>query len=58
MQNIAKWAFFAHFPREAWGKFYKSWLKSNKFQIFQLILSIVNLTVQFLSRNNEISQKL
>ena len=29
----------------AWGKFYKSWLKSNKFQFFRLILPIVNLTV-------------
>ena len=33
-----KWAFLAHFPRGAWGEFYKSWLtcKSNKFQTFQL----------------------
>ena len=53
-----KWAFFANFLRGAWGEFYKSWPKSNKFQSFQLILPIVNLTVQFLSRNIEMSQKL
>ena len=37
-----KWASFVHFPRGAWGEFYKSWLKSNKFQFFRLILPIVN----------------
>ena len=37
--------FFAHFLRGAWGEFYKSWLKSNKFHSFRLILPIVNLTV-------------
>ena len=25
---------FAHFLRGAWDEFYKSWLKSNKFQSF------------------------
>ena len=39
VQNIAKMAFLA------WGQFYKSWLKSNKFQTFQIILPIFNLTV-------------
>ena len=29
-----EWAFFANFLRGAWGEFYKSWLKSNKFQSF------------------------
>ena len=37
MQNIAKWAFFARFPRGVWVEFYKSWLKSNKFYSFWLI---------------------
>ena len=36
---------FAQFLRGAWGEFYKSWLKSEKFQFFRLILPIVNLTV-------------
>ena len=39
-----RWAFFVHFPRGAWGEFYKSWFKSDKFQTFQLILPILNLT--------------
>ena len=45
VQNIAKMGVFAHSWRGAWGEFYKSWLKSNKFQTFQLILPILNLTV-------------
>ena len=45
VQNIAKMNVFAHFPRGAWGEFYKSCLKSNKFQTFQLIWPILNLTV-------------
>ena len=58
-RNIAKMGvFFAHFQRGAWGEFYKSWFKSNKFQSFRLILPIANLTVKFLSWNIEISQKL
>ena len=40
MENIAQMGVFAHFPRGAWGEFYKSWLKSNKFQTFELILPI------------------
>ena len=34
-----KWVSFARFPR---SEFYKSWLKSNKFQSFRLILPNVN----------------
>ena len=45
VQNIAKIGVFAHFPRGAWGEFYKSWLNSNKFQTVQFILPILNLTV-------------
>ena len=45
MQNIAKMGIFCSFPRGAWGEFYKSWLISNKFQSFQIILPNVNLTV-------------
>ena len=37
--------FLLNFARGAWGEFYKSWLKSNKFQFFHLSLPIVNLTV-------------
>ena len=33
-QNITKKSIIADFPRGAWGKLYKSWLKSNKFQSF------------------------
>ena len=40
---LLKCASFAHFPRGAWGEFYKSWHKSNKLQSFRLILPIVNL---------------
>ena len=43
VQNIAKIDVFAHFPREAWGEFHKSLLKSNKSQTFQLISPILNL---------------
>ena len=45
VRNISKMGVFAHFLRGAWGEFYKSCLKSNKFQFFRLILPIVNLTV-------------
>ena len=45
MQNIAKMGVFARFPWGAWGEFYKSWHKSNKFQSFRLILPNVNLIV-------------
>ena len=45
IRNIFKMGVFAHFLRGAWGEFYKSWLKSNKFQSFRLILPIVNFTV-------------
>ena len=59
MQNIAKnGCLFAHFPRGAWGDFYKSWHKSNRCRSFRLILPTVNLTVQYLSRNIEISLKI
>ena len=47
VQDIAKiggFFFFYHVPRGAWSEFNKSWLKSNKFQTFQSILSILNLT--------------
>ena len=43
--NVSKMGVFFHFLRGAWGKFYKSWLKSNKFQSFRLILPIVNLAI-------------
>ena len=56
--NISKMGVLGSFSEGSLVKFYKSWLKSNKFQSFRLILPIVNLTVQFLSRNIEISQKL
>ena len=45
VRNISKMDFFVHFLRGAWGEFYKSWLKSNKFQSFLLVLPVVNLTV-------------
>ena len=45
VRNISKMGVFSHFRRGAWDEFYKSWLKSNKFQSFQFILPIVNLTV-------------
>ena len=41
VQSIAKIVVFCS-GRGAWGEFYKSWLKSNKFQSFRLILPIVN----------------
>ena len=47
MQNIAKMNIFVHFSSGAWVHIYKSWLKSNEFQSFQLILPIVNLAVEF-----------
>ena len=56
VRNISKKGVFAHFLREAWGEFYKNWLKSNKFQSFRLMLPIINLTVYFLSRSIEISR--
>ena len=46
VQNIAKTSIFCSiFRGEPGASFYKSWLKSNKFQSFQLILPILNLTV-------------
>ena len=47
VRNISKMGVFYSFSagRLDWGEFYKSWLKSNKFQSFRLILPIVNLTV-------------
>ena len=42
-QISLKWAPFARFPSADWVEFYKSWLKSNKFQSFRLILQNVNL---------------
>ena len=44
VRNISKMAIFAHFLTGAWGEFYKSLLKSNKFQSLRLSLPIVNLT--------------
>ena len=40
VRNITKTGVFAHFLRGAWDEFYKSWLKSNKFQSFRLILQL------------------
>ena len=45
VRNIVKMAVFCSFSEGGWGEFYKSWLKSNKFQSFRLILPISNLTV-------------
>ena len=46
VRNISKTGIFCFiFLGEPGGVFYKSWLKSNKFQSFRLILPIVNLTV-------------
>ena len=45
VRNTSKMGVFAHFLRGAWDEFHKSWLKSNKFKSFRLILPIVNLTV-------------
>ena len=45
VQNIARMGVFFSFSKDTQGNFYKSWLKSNKFQTFQLILLILNLTV-------------
>ena len=40
-RNISKMGDFCTFSEGAWGEFDKSWLKSNKFQSFRLILPIV-----------------
>ena len=45
VRNISKMGVFCSFSEGSLGRFYKSWLKSNKFQSFRLILPIVNLTV-------------
>ena len=39
------WTFLPIFRGEPGASFYKSWLKSNKFQSFWLILPIVNWTL-------------
>ena len=56
MQNVTRMGAFCSFFEESLGKFYKSWLKSNRFQSFRLVLPIVNITVEYFSRNIEISQ--
>ena len=33
VQNISKMGIFCLFSEGAWGEFYKSWLKSNKFNL-------------------------
>ena len=59
MQNIAKiGVFLVVFRGESGASFTKVGLNRNKFQSFRLILPNVNLIVQYLSRNIEISQKL
>ena len=45
VQNISKMGTFCSFSERCLGEFHKSWLKSNKFKSFLLILPIVNLTV-------------
>ena len=46
VQNIAKMGVFCSFSEGSLGRlFYKSWLESNKFQSFRLILPIIDLTV-------------
>ena len=45
VRNISKMGIFCSFSEGSLGEFYKSWLKSNKFQSFRLTLPIVNLTV-------------
>ena len=45
VQNISKMGVFCSFSEGSMGRVLQSWLKSNKFQSFRLILPIVNLTV-------------
>ena len=45
VRNISKIGVVCSFSEGSLGEVCKSWLKSNKFQSFRLILPIVNLTV-------------
>ena len=45
VRNTSKMGDSFSFSEGAWGEFYKSWLKLNKFQSFRLIFPIVNLAV-------------
>ena len=45
VRNISKMGVFCSFSEGSLERVLQSWLKSNKFQSFRLILPIVNLTV-------------
>ena len=56
MQNIAKMDVFCSFSKGSLGQVLKSWLKLNKFQSFQLILPIVNLSITFVKEQRNLSK--